>query len=175
MRPIMMGSQASHAASGQANPSETGSYPRCPEEPFPQEPDSLPPFFSLSPHTKQWRFQDASAWPNQARILSSSNCRGQTTQELADFSRTISQRLIPVSVTVWHSLTCFRARLAMVTGIEVDAHRAEQAKAWGIETLQANTMDVRCQLETVSLLYLNPPYDGEAGESNNQRLEFCFP
>jgi len=63
----------------------------------------------------------------------------------------------------------------MVTGIEVDAHRAEQAKAWGIETLQANTMDVRCQLETVSLLYLNPPYDWEAGESNNQRLEFCFP
>ncbi len=59
-------------------------------------------------------------------------------------------------------------------GIEVDANRAEQAKAVGIETLQADTMDVRCQPESVSLLYLNPPYDWEAGESNNQRLEFVF-
>src|SRR6266550_1274885 len=59
-------------------------------------------------------------------------------------------------------------------GIEVDANRAEQARALEIETLQANTMDVRCQAEGVSLLYLNPPYDWEAGESNNQRLEFIF-
>ena len=59
-------------------------------------------------------------------------------------------------------------------GIEIDAHRVEQARALGIETLQANTMDVRCQAEAVSLLYLNPPYDWESGESNNQRLEFVF-
>jgi hypothetical protein len=59
-------------------------------------------------------------------------------------------------------------------GIEIDANRAEQASALGIETLQANTMDVRCQPETVSLLYLNPPYDWESGESNNQRLELVF-
>src|SRR5229473_2260757 len=59
-------------------------------------------------------------------------------------------------------------------GIEVDANRAEQARALGIETLQANTMDVRCSPEVVSLLYLNPPYDWESGESNNQRLEFVF-
>lgn len=59
-------------------------------------------------------------------------------------------------------------------GIEVDANRAEQARALGIETLQANTMDVRCHPEAVSLLYLNPPYDWEAGESNNQRLEAVF-
>ena len=59
-------------------------------------------------------------------------------------------------------------------GIEVDANRAEQARVLGIETLQANTMDVRCHPEAVSLLYLNPPYDWEAGESNNQRLEAVF-
>jgi hypothetical protein len=35
-------------------------------------------------------------------------------------------------------------------------------------------MDVRCQQEAVSLLYLNPPYDWESGESNNQRLESVF-
>src|SRR5258708_3622536 len=36
-------------------------------------------------------------------------------------------------------------------GIEVDAHRAEQARVFGIETLQANTMDVRCPAEAVSI------------------------
>jgi hypothetical protein len=59
-------------------------------------------------------------------------------------------------------------------GIEIDANRTEQARALGIETLQANTMDVRCPPEAVSLLYLNPPYDWESGESNNQRLEAVF-
>jgi hypothetical protein len=43
-----------------------------------------------------------------------------------------------------------------------------------IETLQANAMDVRCPAETLSLLYLNPLYDWEAGPSNNQRLESVF-
>jgi Uncharacterised methyltransferase family (DUF6094) len=59
-------------------------------------------------------------------------------------------------------------------GIEIDANRAEQARALGIETLQANAMDVRCPPEAVSLLYLNPPYDWESGESNTQRLELVF-
>lgn len=59
-------------------------------------------------------------------------------------------------------------------GIEIDSNRAEQARALGIETLQANAMDVRCPAEAVSLLYLNPPYDWECGESNNQRLEAVF-
>jgi len=59
-------------------------------------------------------------------------------------------------------------------GIEIDADRVEQARALGIEALQANAMDVRCPPEAVSLLYLNPPYDWESGESNNQRLEFLF-
>ncbi len=35
-------------------------------------------------------------------------------------------------------------------------------------------MDVRCPAETLSLLYLNPPYDWESGETNNQRLELVF-
>jgi len=59
-------------------------------------------------------------------------------------------------------------------GIEIDANRTEQASALGIDTVQANAMDVRCQAESVSLLYLNPPYDWECGEGNNQRLEYVF-
>jgi Uncharacterised methyltransferase family (DUF6094) len=59
-------------------------------------------------------------------------------------------------------------------GIEIDAYRAEQAGSLGIETLHASTMDVRCPAESVSLLYLNPPYDLEVGQTNNQRLELVF-
>jgi hypothetical protein len=59
-------------------------------------------------------------------------------------------------------------------GIEIDANRAEQARAVGIETVQANAIDIRCPPEAVSLLYLNPPYDWESGESKNQRLELVF-
>jgi SAM-dependent methyltransferase len=59
-------------------------------------------------------------------------------------------------------------------GIEVDACRAEQARALEIQTLQADAMDVRCPAASLSLLYLNPPYDWEAGASNNQRLELVF-
>jgi hypothetical protein len=59
-------------------------------------------------------------------------------------------------------------------GIEIDANRAEQARALGVETLQANALDVRCPAEAMTLLYLNPPYDWESGESNNQRLELVF-
>lgn len=59
-------------------------------------------------------------------------------------------------------------------GIEIDAFRAEQARALEIETLQADTLEVRCPAESLSLLYLNPPYDWEAGANNNQRLESVF-
>lgn len=59
-------------------------------------------------------------------------------------------------------------------GIEIDANRAEQARALGVETVHANTIDVRCPAEGLSLLYLNPPYDLEIGHSNNQRLELVF-
>jgi SAM-dependent methyltransferase len=63
---------------------------------------------------------------------------------------------------------------ARLYGIEIDAYRAEQARVLGIETLQANMMDVRCPAVSVSLLYLNPPYDLEAGQMKNQRLELVF-
>jgi SAM-dependent methyltransferase len=59
-------------------------------------------------------------------------------------------------------------------GIEIDADRAQQAVRLGIETLQANTLNVRCPADTLSLLYLNPPYDFETGQTNNQRLELVF-
>ena len=59
-------------------------------------------------------------------------------------------------------------------GIEIDANRAEQATNLGIDTLHADAIDVRCPAESLSLLYLNPPYDRETGQNNNQRLELVF-
>ncbi len=59
-------------------------------------------------------------------------------------------------------------------GIEIDANRAAQAASLGIDTMHANTLDVRCPAEALSLLYLNPPYDFETGQTNNQRLELVF-
>ena len=59
-------------------------------------------------------------------------------------------------------------------GIEIDSNRSEQARGLGIDTIHASAMDVRCPAESSSLLYLNPPYDWECGESNNQRLEYVF-
>jgi hypothetical protein len=59
-------------------------------------------------------------------------------------------------------------------GVEIDANRTKQARDLGIDVLQANTMDVRCPAEALSLLYLNPPYDCEVGQTNNQRLELVF-
>jgi len=59
-------------------------------------------------------------------------------------------------------------------GIEIDANRFEQAQRRGIDCLQADAMDVRCAPESMSLLYLNPPYDLETGETHNQRLELVF-
>lgn len=35
-------------------------------------------------------------------------------------------------------------------------------------------MTVRCPAESLSLLYLNPPYDLEVGQQSNKRLELVF-
>jgi SAM-dependent methyltransferase len=63
---------------------------------------------------------------------------------------------------------------ARLYGIEIDVGRAEQAKSLGVDTLHADAMGVRCPTESLSLLYLNPPYDLEIGHTNNQRLELVF-
>lgn len=63
---------------------------------------------------------------------------------------------------------------AHANGIEIDAYRAEQAAQRGIQVVQANALSVRCPAESVSLLYLNPPYDFEIGQQANKRLELVF-
>ena len=46
---------------------------------------------------------------------------------------------------------------ALRYGIELDAYRAEQARARAHEVIHGSAFDVHCSVESVSLLYLNPP------------------
>lgn len=59
-------------------------------------------------------------------------------------------------------------------GIELDAYRAEQARKLGIEVIQGDALDVQCAVDSLSFLYLNPPYDFEVGKTDNLRMEVVF-
>jgi hypothetical protein len=63
---------------------------------------------------------------------------------------------------------------ATLHGIELDSGRAQEARAHGLHLVHGSAFEVRCAAESFSLLYLNPPYDYEAGESGNARLERRF-
>ena len=59
-------------------------------------------------------------------------------------------------------------------GIELDAYRAEQARNILDEVIDGSVFDTHAPVESFSLVYLNPPYDFEIGESNNKRMERLF-
>lgn len=59
-------------------------------------------------------------------------------------------------------------------GIELDAYRVEQAREVAKHVIHGDALDVHCPVESLSLLYLNPPYDFECGQSHNRRLEQVF-
>jgi SAM-dependent methyltransferase len=63
---------------------------------------------------------------------------------------------------------------ALRYGIELDAYRAEQARARAHEVIHGSAFDVHCSVESVSLLYLNPPYDFEWGQDHKGRMERVF-
>jgi Uncharacterised methyltransferase family (DUF6094) len=60
------------------------------------------------------------------------------------------------------------------SGVELDAYRAEQARARVDQVVHASAFDVHCPAESISLLYLNPPYDFEISEGKNERMERVF-
>src|SRR5216684_2339355 len=59
-------------------------------------------------------------------------------------------------------------------GVELDAGRAEQARAKGNDVIHGNCFDVQSPVESFSLIYLNPPYDFEISEEKSQRMEKLF-
>src|SRR5688572_24090703 len=56
-------------------------------------------------------------------------------------------------------------------GVELDAHRAEEARNVLDYVIQGSAFDTHAPVDSFSLLYLNPPYDFEIGEGKNQRME----
>src|SRR5579864_1406482 len=63
---------------------------------------------------------------------------------------------------------------ALRYGVELDAYRTEQARSRGIEVLHGDALEVQCRVDSLSFLYLNPPYDFEVGKTDNQRMELVF-
>jgi hypothetical protein len=63
---------------------------------------------------------------------------------------------------------------ALRYGIELDAYRAEQARAVAGQVIHGDALDVHCSIESLSLLYLNPPYQFECGDGRNARMEQVF-
>jgi hypothetical protein len=59
-------------------------------------------------------------------------------------------------------------------GVKLDADRALEATAMGIETVHGNLFDVEAKVGSFSVLYLNPPYDSEVGSIDNKRMEYLF-
>lgn len=71
-------------------------------------------------------------------------------------------------VALLDGTTCYRY------GIELDSLRAELAATKQIDLLHADALEVQCPPDSVSLLYLNPPYDFEVGAFGNRRFEELF-
>lgn len=59
-------------------------------------------------------------------------------------------------------------------GIEIDADRAEQSGTLADSVIHGSCFDVHCPVDSLSLLYLNPPYDFESEEGISQRTERTF-
>jgi hypothetical protein len=53
-------------------------------------------------------------------------------------------------------------------------HYGVIASSKGIETIRGNAFDTIANPESLSLLYLNPPYDSEIGTIRNRRTEAVF-
>jgi hypothetical protein len=72
-------------------------------------------------------------------------------------------------------MAAIRSQKAQRYGIELDGNRAFEADSLGINVWHADALEVRCPAESISLLYLNPPYDFEVGPSGtNKRMELVF-
>jgi predicted RNA methylase len=59
-------------------------------------------------------------------------------------------------------------------GVELDSHRADEARDVLDEVIQGSAFDTHARVESFSLVYLNPPYDFEIGEGRNRRMERLF-
>ncbi len=59
-------------------------------------------------------------------------------------------------------------------GIELDSYRAEAATKVLDHVIQGDALSAHARVESFGLIYANPPFDAEFGESGNQRFEVLF-
>jgi hypothetical protein len=59
-------------------------------------------------------------------------------------------------------------------GIELDSYRAEAAMKVMDHVIQGDALSAHARVESFGLIYANPPFDAEFGESGNQRFEVLF-
>ena len=59
-------------------------------------------------------------------------------------------------------------------GIELDSYRAEAAAKVLDHVIQGDALSAHARVESFGLIYANPPFDAEFGESGNQRFEVLF-
>ena len=57
---------------------------------------------------------------------------------------------------------------------ELDVARAAALTASGMTTIHGNVFDTVGKSESVSFLYLNPPYDSEIASMDSKRMEYLF-
>ena len=59
-------------------------------------------------------------------------------------------------------------------GIELDSYRADAAARVLDHVIQGDALSAHARVESFGLIYCNPPFDAEFGESGNQRFEVLF-
>ena len=59
-------------------------------------------------------------------------------------------------------------------GIELDSYRAEAAAKVLDHVIQGDALNTHSRIESFGLIYANPPFDDEFGESGNRRFEVLF-
>jgi predicted RNA methylase len=59
-------------------------------------------------------------------------------------------------------------------GIELDSYRAEAATKVLEHVVQGDALNTHSRVESFGLIYANPPFDDEFGESGNRRFEVLF-
>jgi SAM-dependent methyltransferase len=63
---------------------------------------------------------------------------------------------------------------AVTYGIELDSYRAEAAAKVLEYVIQGDAFSAHARVESFGLIYANPPFDAEFGESGNRRFEVLF-
>lgn len=95
-------------------------------------------------------------------------------RDFLQFSSESASVLDPCAGTGGALRTLCEGAVARSYGIELDAHRAEEARAVLDVVFQGSAFDTLAPVDSFSLVYVNPPYDFEIGEGKNQRMERLF-